>query len=108
MIGLAKQYDPSVILIEDTGVGTGLLEDLRTEGLNAVEVKAIQSKQTRAHIQTPKFESHRVLFPQSAPWLPDLEAEILAFPAGRHDDQVDSITQALAYDVPIGPSVIYI
>jgi predicted phage terminase large subunit-like protein len=30
-----------------------------------------------------------------APWLPDLGAELLAFPVGRHDDQCDSISQAL-------------
>ena len=28
----------------------------------------------------------------------DLLAELLAFPNGRHDDQVDSISQALAYE----------
>jgi phage terminase large subunit-like protein len=31
----------------------------------------------------------------SAPWLDDLKTEILAFPFGMHDDQVDSISQAL-------------
>jgi len=40
-------------------------------------------------------------FPRDAPFLSELEAELLVFPQGRHDDQVDSITQALAYD-PLG------
>jgi hypothetical protein len=26
---------------------------------------------------------------QGAPWFADLRAELLSFPAGRHDDQVD-------------------
>ena len=108
MIELAVLYNPWVILIEDTGVGTGLLEDLKHESLNTVEIKPSQSKEVRAHIQTPKFQSHRVLFPRSASWLSALEAEILAFPAGRHDDQVDSITQALAYEYLSGEDVIYI
>jgi len=30
-----------------------------------------------------------------APWLGDLLAELLAFPNGRHDDQVDSVSQFL-------------
>jgi phage terminase large subunit-like protein len=34
---------------------------------------------------------------ESAPWLPILEAELFSFPGGRHDDQVDSISQALAH-----------
>jgi predicted phage terminase large subunit-like protein len=108
MINKAQEYDPRVVLIEDAGVGTGLLEDLRREGIDAVAVSATKDKVTRAHIQTPKFESRRVLFPNFAPWLSALEAELLAFPSGRHDDQVDSITQALAYDVPVGPGVVYI
>jgi hypothetical protein len=29
--------------------------------------------------------------PADAPWLPDLRAELLAFPTGRHDDQVDAL-----------------
>ena len=29
--------------------------------------------------------------PAGAPWLADFRAELLSFPAGRHDDQVDAI-----------------
>jgi hypothetical protein len=28
---------------------------------------------------------------QSAPWFADLQAELLSFPAGKHDDQVDAL-----------------
>jgi hypothetical protein len=28
---------------------------------------------------------------QGAPWFADLRAELLSFPAGRHDDQVDAL-----------------
>ena len=38
-----------------------------------------------------------MFFPQEAPWLRDLEDELFAFPNGRHDDQVDALSQALAY-----------
>ena len=34
--------------------------------------------------------------PQRAPWLEEFVAELLAFP-GRHDDQVDALTQGLAW-----------
>ena len=40
-----------------------------------------------------------MFFPSQAEWLVDLEAELFAFPGGRHDDQVDSISQALARGV---------
>ena len=50
-------------------------------------------------IQTPKFASGQVFFPTEAPWLADLEAELFAFPNSLHDDQVDSISQALAHNI---------
>ena len=34
--------------------------------------------------------------PRRATWLEDFSAELLAFP-GRHDDQVDALTQGLAW-----------
>ena len=46
--------------------------------------------------ESAKFEAGLVYFPEHAPWLPELEAELFAFPGSRHDDQVDSISQALA------------
>ena len=39
----------------------------------------------------------RVLFPESAPYLDDFFDELAAFPNGSHDDQVDSMTQIVAY-----------
>jgi predicted phage terminase large subunit-like protein len=39
-----------------------------------------------------------VLFPEGAPFLPELEMELLSFPQAKHDDQVDSISQALAHN----------
>ena len=35
-------------------------------------------------------------FPRHAGWLEEFTAELLAFP-GRHDDQVDALTQGLAW-----------
>jgi hypothetical protein len=49
----------------------------------------------RVAVASAKFEAGQVLLPEQAPWLPDLEAELFAFPAARHNDQCDSISQAL-------------
>ncbi|MFZ1894591.1 MAG: phage terminase large subunit, partial [Rhodoplanes sp.] len=54
-----------------------------------------QNKVTRMSIESAKFEAGLVLFPRQAPWLQDLEDELFSFPHGCHDDQVDSISQAL-------------
>jgi phage terminase large subunit-like protein len=37
------------------------------------------------------------VLPNKAPWLEDLRAEVLAFPNGRHDDQVDALSQLLLW-----------
>ena len=65
-----------------------------------VAIKPERDKVTRMSIESGKFESGQVFFPNRAPWLPDLEAELFAFPNARHDDQVDSISQALAHARP--------
>ena len=57
-------------------------------------------KQTRMFTQTPQIEAGRVLLPDQAPWLEDFRAEVLQFPHGRHDDQVDSLSQYLAWSRP--------
>jgi predicted phage terminase large subunit-like protein len=43
------------------------------------------------------IESGRVFLPNMAPWLPEFEVEVAGFPNAVHDDQVDSMTQALDY-----------
>jgi hypothetical protein len=46
-------------------------------------------------VASAKFEAGQVFLPERAPWLPELEAELFSFPGSRHDDQCDSISQAL-------------
>ncbi len=38
-----------------------------------------------------------MFLPESAPWLDDFKAEIMAFPNGLFDDQVDSLSQFLGW-----------
>jgi predicted phage terminase large subunit-like protein len=80
------------ILIEDKGSGTSLIQELRREQVNTISITPDTDKVTR-----PRFESGSVHFPENAPWLDDLISELLGFPEGRYDDQVDSISQALAW-----------
>ena len=98
-IELARRFRPSQILIEDASTGVALAQELQKSGDFSVKlVKVEHDKIGRLYIQQAKFAASRVWFPKNAPFLPVLEAELLSFPHGRSDDQVDSITQALAYD----------
>jgi predicted phage terminase large subunit-like protein len=60
-----------------------------------IGIKPEGSKQDRVVAQSPKFESGSVYLPKEAPWLADLQTELLGFSHTRHDDQVDSIAQFL-------------
>lgn len=86
------------VLIEDAGSGTHLLSDLRATGpFKPILRRAIGDKKERAASQAIKFEEGSVLIPKDASWLGDFLSEILAFPGGRHDDQVDSVTHFLKW-----------
>jgi hypothetical protein len=52
-------------------------------------------KLARILAQSSKFESAQVLLPREAPWLATYLGELMGFPNARHDDQVDSTSQAL-------------
>jgi hypothetical protein len=74
----------------------GLIDHLKRERLNPIGINPRDSKADRVRFQTPKFESGKVLFSARATWTADLVAELLSFPHGAHDDQVDALCQALA------------
>jgi predicted phage terminase large subunit-like protein len=96
----AKLHKASQILIEDAGFGTALIQELKTTHFSVIAVKPEYDKKIRMAIRSTKFENGQVFFPKEAPWLRDLEEELFAFPSGRHDDQVDSISQALGHESP--------
>jgi predicted phage terminase large subunit-like protein len=73
------------------------VSELQGAGLPAIGVKVEHNKLIRMSIQSAKFESGRVHLPKDAPWLKDFEDELFAFPNGRHDDQIDAVSQALAH-----------
>jgi predicted phage terminase large subunit-like protein len=92
-----------MIVVEDMGVGTALIAELRLEGLNVRPIVPKLDKRARASVQASTFEGGRVYLPNKAPWLLDYEAELFAFPGARHDDQVDSTVNALEYEPPRRP-----
>jgi predicted phage terminase large subunit-like protein len=95
VLELAKRFGARRVLVEDTGAGTSLVQELRGRVSGIIAVKPEGDKASRMAVASAKFEAGQVLLPERATWLPDLEAEIFVFPGSRHDDQCDSISQAL-------------
>jgi predicted phage terminase large subunit-like protein len=98
-IALAQKHRPHCILIEDASTGTALAQELKKShfGGSVRLVPIERDKIGRLYVNQAKFEAGLVLLPKNAPFLPELEAELLTFPHGKTDDQVDSISQALSY-----------
>jgi predicted phage terminase large subunit-like protein len=90
-----NRFQRPTILIEDAGSGTSLIQELYDRGIPAVGIKPEGDKVMRMSAQSATIEAGAVHLPRKAPWLDDLRTELLAFPHGLHDDQVDSISQAL-------------
>ena len=91
IVALAQQWKPDLILIEDTSSGMGLIQLLREQtSLSIVGRHPKDDKETRMYRHQGRFEAGRVLLPVEAPWLAGFESELLSFPSGRYDDQVDA------------------
>lgn len=83
------------VIIENAGSGTPLIQDLVGESLRAIPFKPEGDKALRMSAQSANIEAGHVFLPNKAPWLDEFETEVMAFPHGAHDDQVDSMAQAL-------------
>jgi predicted phage terminase large subunit-like protein len=89
---LALEWKVDRILIEDTASGMGLIQILRQDRtLWPIGRRSNLNKVVRMAQHEGRFEAGLILFPKEAPWLADFEAELLAFPNGRYDDQVDAL-----------------
>lgn len=98
IIALAEKWDVDQTVVEEGDMGRAIVQDLRRTGYRNVVLQPVRiDKQTRFLAQSARFESGQVHVPANAPWYADWLKELLAFPNGKHDDQVDSTSQALAY-----------
>jgi predicted phage terminase large subunit-like protein len=94
-----EKHHPDVVIVEEKASGTSLIQEMQRD--TAIPIKAIQctrDKIERANAITPLVESGRVFLPEKTPdWYSDFMDELTEFPSVEHDDQVDSLTQALEF-----------
>jgi len=109
VLGQARAWRATVVLIEDKASGTQLIQELLAEGLSAVtRYLPEHDKIMRLYAQTATIENGFVYLPSEAPWLADYLHELTTFPQAKHDDQADSTSQALAWlnQAPPEPGII--
>lgn len=94
IIRLSRTWQADRVLIEKAGAGTSVAQDLRVDGhLRVMLCKPALDKETRFTGCFGEIEAGNIILPAQAPWLETFRKELTAFPLGKHDDQVDSVSQ---------------
>ena len=96
-----KEWEPDACLIEKKAAGAPLIQELRAMGIPISEFSPSRGKTgtsndkvVRLNAVSDMFSSGRVWAPDTR-WAREVVEEVAAFPAGEHDDYVDTCTQAL-------------
>lgn len=94
---LQKLYDPVAMGVEDMQISKAIGPFLREEMIkNNVFISLLplkhggKDKPTRARSIQARLRAHGIKFDKEGDWYPIFENECLAFPRGKHDDQVDA------------------
>ena len=101
IIDFAKEYEVDGLGFEDGQIWKAVESQFmkRCEERRffpAYEVlKPLTDKMVRANPLRGRMQLGKVYFDKAAHWFPDMNKELLYFPAGKHDDQVDSLAWAI-------------
>jgi predicted phage terminase large subunit-like protein len=90
-----EQYRPDLIVVDGVGVGHGLVQELRNAGAKHIHSARGNGKIVDAESTTAMIEGGRVFYLPGAPGVAAFRDEVIAFPKGKYNDQVDSMVQVL-------------
>lgn len=98
-----EKHEPDICLVEGRAAGQPLIYELRQMGIPIQEVTAGRGSSTqsndkisRVNSVTDMFASMNVFAPKDKRWAQEVIEECAAFPAGEHDDFVDTVTMVMA------------
>ena len=92
----AKHPKVGAVLIEDKANGTAIIQVLKTEIMGVIPVTPDASKEARVNAISLYIEAGNVYLPRDKNFTWDFVEECASFPNGKHDDQVDAMSQALS------------
>ena len=95
---LITRWRPNLVIVEAIGGGAPLYQTLRER--HGVIVRCFthaEDKVVRMETEALAIEHGEVLIPENAPWLETFRDEVVRFPMGQHDDQIDSMSQFLKW-----------
>lgn len=96
-----RQPKATGIYIEDKANGSAIMNTIRSSISGIIPVVPKGDKVTRANVVVPFFEAGNIYVPHPSwqPWVKTMLEEWIQFPYRLHDDEVDSMTQALSQEV---------
>lgn len=98
-IRLLKARHPKIgaVLIEDKANGPAIIQVLREQSVGGiVAVRPDGSKEARVQAVSFSIEAGNVYLPEKEQYTWDFIEQCASFPNGKHDDMVDSMSQALS------------
>lgn len=90
-------YTPDLILIEDTASGQVIAQELERYNIKVKRIRPKEDKVSRFIRTLSLFESNRIFLLKNALWNIEFMEELLQFPHGKYNDQIDSISQFLNF-----------
>lgn len=95
-----RQWKADCVIIEDASTGRSLFDELRvSREFRPIMARPVACKEERFNGALAEVEAGHFLLPSDAPWLEAFRSELRAFPYGRHDDQADSFSQFVNYQL---------
>lgn len=92
----AKYPGATAKYVEDKANGPAVISTLKGSIQGIIPVNPHASKTSRAYAVQPIIEAGNVWLKRGAQFTEQLIEEATVFPSGKHDDQVDAMTQALS------------
>jgi len=89
-----QKWQPVGIGFESVSIGKTTYQNLVRERLPMIDLEPKGDKFSRALSAAIRLGNQMTYFLQGAHWLNDFETELLHFPNVKHDDQVDTLSQA--------------
>lgn len=95
---LIAHWEPDQVIVEAVGGGKPLYQELRKQhGIIVRCFTTRDDKVVRMETEALAIEHGEVFVPVEAPWLEAFRDEIVRFPKGQNDDQIDSMSQFLKW-----------
>ncbi|MGB9852944.1 MAG: phage terminase large subunit [Candidatus Kapaibacteriota bacterium] len=96
------RWQPVLIGIESIQYQFTLIQNARRLGIPVKELHPDKDKIARSLAIANWIDSGKVFFRRDTSWLEEFERELVSFPDGNHDDQVDALAYIMQLIEPIG------